>query len=160
MFGIDHKQFRKEIIKPALMDCVYKGNMLWCADGEEILIATMATESLGGRYLVQEGAPDAVGVFQMQKATYNDLITNYLLPRWKKEIYITDFEFNAFERMKYDLIYAAQMARILYLREPNPLPKYDDLNGMWETYKRWYNSVDGKATKEGFIKKYLEYIRE
>lgn len=158
--GIYHQDMRKEVIKPALMDCVYKGNVLWCQDGEEILIATMAIESQGGRYLIQQGSGEAIGIFQMQKNTYNDLMENYLLPRWKKEIYIPDFEFNAFDRMKYDLIYATQMARILYLREPNPLPNHDDLNGMWETYKRWYNSVEGKATKDEFIRKYIEYTKD
>jgi hypothetical protein len=107
---------------------------------------------------MQEGGP-ACSIFQMERGTYNDIISTFLLPRWKKEIYIPDFEFNAFDRMRYDLIYATQMARMAYLRHEEPLPSRDSIEKIWEYYRRFYNSTDGKASKEQFIKKYLNYIK-
>lgn len=156
MRGISASQMRKEIIKPALMDCVYNGKMLWSANAEEILIATMAHESKGGYYLAQEGGP-ALGVYQDEKLDYDDMMTNFLLPKWKKEIFIPDFVFNDFDRIKHDLIYATQIARLHYLRAPEPLPAYDDLDAQWDYYRKYYNSVEGKATKDEFIADYKAY---
>lgn len=157
--GISCEQMRREIIKPALMDCVYRGKMLWCGNSENLLIATMAHESKGGYYLVQQGGGPGSGIYQDEYEDYADMITNFLLPNWKKDIYIQDFDFNDFDRIKHDLIYATKVARMHYLRAPEPLPSCENLDETWEYYKKYYNSSKGAAEKDQFIKDYKYYTQ-
>lgn len=153
------KQFRELIIKPSLADIG-----LYSQDAEELLVFTCATESIGGTYLAQVRGP-ALSVFQIEPATYNDIWQNYLmrhertllLSRISRELGITAMPDPS--RMIWDLRFATVMARIFYLRKPQALPKHTDIDGIWEYYKRHYNTSLGKATKNESISKYRAFIK-
>ena len=70
-----HNQLRELIITPALSKL-----QLYSKDAEELLIFTCAVESDGGTYLKQIKGP-ALGIYQMEPRTYNDIWQNYMRNR-------------------------------------------------------------------------------
>jgi hypothetical protein len=151
------KQLRDFVIKPILLDL-----MLYSVDVEELLVFTCANESEGGTYLKQEGGP-ALGIYQMEPVTYNDIWQNYIEKRSYLKLKLT-YSLNAptmpsEDRMIYDLYFATAMARIFYLRHDEPLPKASDTAGIYNYYKKYYNTVDGKANYEEAVTKYLKFIK-
>src|SRR5260221_1196758 len=80
----DNIQFREQIIRPALegLYLFQRPSLvdLYTKDSEELLVAIMATESLGGKYLTQKNGGPARGIYQMEERTYEDIWKNYLLP--------------------------------------------------------------------------------
>lgn len=153
---IDIKQFRENILSPSLSIIKHYSN-----DAEELLVFTCAAESNGGTYVKQVGGP-ACGIFQMEPATHHDIWVNYI--RTRNELtYPIGYclginQIPLPERMIYDMAYATVMARIHYLRAPGKLPNKDDVEGMWEYYKKYYNTPLGKAKKAATIKKYEAFI--
>lgn len=144
-------QFREVILRPTLMAL-----QKWRPEVEELMIGTMAHESKGGTYLVQENGP-AVGPFEMEPVTHDDIWLNYL-PNQPKLSYdlmtVCGFAYKPkFEVMKYHLVYAVCMARIDYLRIPEPIPK--DLQSQALYWKNYYNTKLGKGTPEEYIQDYL-----
>lgn len=154
---LDHNQLRELIIKPTLISL-----QLYSESAVELLVFTCAAESKGGTYIKQLKGP-ALGIFQIEPATYNDLWQNYIKHRPDLTL-IMSLNFNANfmpdeERMIYDLRYSCAMARIFYRRVPEVLPAADDIDGMWAYYKRYYNTHLGKATKQHAVAAYHRFIR-
>ena len=149
-------QFRSLIIEPVLSKL-----RLYSKNAEELLVFTCAAESLGGTYLQQVKGP-ALGVYQMEPATYTDIWVNYIRARNQlATLMAMHFGCNRIpevERLIYDLHFATAMSRIHYLRMPGNLPDAKDVDGMWEYYKKYYNTEKGKAKKEESIKKYQDFI--
>jgi hypothetical protein len=148
-------QLRELIIKPAL-ERLY----LYSEDAVELLVFTCAVESDGGSYLKQINGP-ALGIYQMEPNTYNDIWENYI--KLKKSLMTQiSSNFEVFympdeDRMVYDLRYATLMARIHYDRVPESLPAHNDVNQIWEYYKLHYNTPKGAAEKEPSIQAYLNF---
>lgn len=149
-------QFRELIIKPALIDI-----MMYSEDAEELLVFTCATESNGGHYIKQVKGP-ALGIYQMEPQTYNDIWQNYLKPNARlMSLLFANFNINRIppeETMIYDLRFATIMARFFYARFKENLPKSNDVEGIWEYYKKYFNTIKGKAFKEESIRKYNSFI--
>lgn len=154
---LDCSQFRSLIVEPVLSKLrVYSKN------AEELLVFTCAAESLGGTLLQQVKGP-ALGIYQMEPNTYTDIWVNYIRARNQlATLMALHFGCNKIpdvDRMVYDLHYATAMARIHYLRMPGNLPDAKDIDGIWDYYKKYYNTEKGKAKKEDSIKKYQDFIR-
>ena len=155
--GIDPTQFRQYIIRPAL-------NLLemHSPEAEALLLGTAAKESGLGRYVHQLGAGPALGVFQMEPATFHDIWRNYirfnpgisnnLALRWPME--------PEPEQMITDLVLAAVMCRLHYRRVAKPLPEHDDIKGLASYWKQYYNTSAGGGTEEGFIKSWQHHMVE
>jgi hypothetical protein len=144
---IDKTQLR-ELISTVLRDC-----NLYSADAVELLMLTAAVESKLGTYLTQIKGP-ARGIFQMEPATEKDLWNNYL--RYKPHIVsdISKYHIQHPDELRWNLAYAILMARIHYLRVPEPIPSgTDKLAAYW---KKWYNTHLGKGTTEKAIQAYKE----
>ena len=154
---IDNKQLRELIIGPAL-DAL----QMYSSEAEEILVFTCAAESLGGTYLKQIKGP-ALGIYQMEPATYTDIWENYI--KYSSSLMnLVSIHFDASripnpERMIYDLRFATAMARLHYRRRKEPLPKANDVEGLWQYYKQYYNTPLGKAEKENTIKHYSKFVK-
>lgn len=155
---ISNRQFRKYIVQPACR-CIDA----YSREAEEILIATMAHESLGGTYLVQETAEGnrvkggAISFFQIQENAYDDVI-EFAKVRPKYIQFIRDMNCNGwvYETMLHDIFYSAIIARFNYMRFPEPLPAADDINAIWEYYSKYWNR-GGKAKKDDFILHYRQF---
>jgi hypothetical protein len=154
---IDNKQLRELIIKPAL-DCL----QMYSDSAEELLVFTCACESLGGTYLKQVKGP-ALGIYQMEPATYTDIWENYIKNQGHVlNLLSINFDVHKLplpERMIYDLKFATAMARLHYRRRKEPLPQATDIDGIWEYYKKYYNTHLGKAEKETSIKHYQKFLK-
>jgi len=150
-------QFREHILLPTL-----SALQMYSKDAEELLVFTCATESNGGSLLVQVKGP-ALGVFQMEPATYIDIWQNYIKNR-SSLLHIIAMNFNVSTipeatRMIYDLEFATLMARIHYRRFAEALPKANDVDGMWEYYKKYFNTPLGKSTKDKSIADYRRFLK-
>lgn len=150
-------QFRSLIIKPACENL-----MLYSKDAEELLVFTCATESMGGTFLKQENDGPALGIYQMEPATYNDLWQNYLKNHQNlMSMLIHNFDCIMMpdeKRLMYDLWFATAMARLHYARIKVPLPNADDVNAIWDYYKEFYNTYEGKAEHYTSIARYRMFI--
>ena len=124
-----------------------------------LLLGTAAQESAFGTYLRQIRGP-ALGVFQMEPQTYNDIVYNYLAYRDDLEelVFANDIGDLDATRVVWDIRHAAIMARIHYYRVPHPLPEPDDIQGLAGYYKNFYNTSEGKATTEEFIENWRRYV--
>lgn len=153
---INENQLRELIIKPALSLI----NM-YSTDAEELLVFTCAAESLGGYYLHQVKGP-ALGIFQMEPATYTDIWQNFILNNPKiLQMIALNFEapkIPSTDRVVYDLRFAALMARLHYRRVKAPIPPASDVELIWEYYKKYYNTELGAAKKKESIAKYQNFL--
>jgi hypothetical protein len=153
--GIDPDQFRQYIIRPAITLLDMSG-----PEAEALLLGTAAQESGLGCYVRQLGGGPALGVFQMEPATYHDIWRNYinfqpeisqcLSRRWPME--------PEPEEMITDLILAAVMCRLHYRRVPERLPKHGNIKGLASYWKRYYNTVAGRGDESGFIQSWCYHV--
>jgi len=150
------QQLKELIIKPTLLDLI-----MFSDDAMELLVFTCAVESWGGTYLKQIQGP-ALGIYQMEPATYNDIWQNYI--NNKKDLSLimaTNFDCGRIpdeDRLIYDLRFATAMCRIHYLRALEPLPNKADVQSLWNYYKNHYNTLEGAAVHDESIHKYLSFV--
>ncbi|MGI9250965.1 MAG: hypothetical protein ACR2PR_07175, partial [Pseudohongiellaceae bacterium] len=119
----------------------------------DLLLGTAAQESLLGTYVRQVGGGPALGIYQMEPATHDDILDNYVryhddLVDKLAEIFGSTLPM-APERLVYDLRYATIMARLHYYRRPEPLP--DDLVGLAQYWKTHYNTELGAGTVSEYV---------
>lgn len=149
-------QFRDCLIKPVLDDL-----QIYSKEAEELLVFTCAAESHGGSFIKQIKGP-ALGIYQMEPNTHNDIWDSYLKFRLSMIQKIT-LKFDCpviprAERLIYDMRYSTMMARIHYLRIKYPLPPFDDIDAIWSYYKDHWNTNQGKAKKDASIKLYHRFV--
>lgn len=139
---------------------------LWSQTSENLVVGTGLTESGGFTYLDQmtPGPGPAYGLWQMEKATHDDLWINYLpgQPSALRDV-LLEIAGSRNPRMippittlHWNLMYAAAMCRIHYKRVRASLPVADDFADMAAYWKQWYNTPLGKGT----IEKALPYFKQ
>lgn len=155
--SFDKNQFRINIIDPVL-----KSMDLWSESAVNLLLGTCAVESDFGTYLVQKPNGPALGIYQMEPNTYIDIYNNYLSYRIGLKDLIIKSTRTISRPNYYDMItnlwYATAMARVHYLRIPEKLPSHNDIDGLANYWKLYYNTPDGKGATQKFIEKYHQYI--
>jgi len=133
---------------------------LYSPESLELLMATCAQESHLGTYRQQVGGP-ALGIFQMEPATWNDIWANYLVYHTALAAEVKALQqipsLGAREMITNDPL-AIAMARVHYLRVPEPLPAMTDLAGLWRYYKAHYNTPQGAATQDEFFANYKRLV--
>ena len=148
-------QLRELIVKPALTDLMMLSDV-----AVELMIFTCATESNGGTYLKQLNGP-ALGIYQMEPATYNDLWQNYINNNHKLMLLMTtNFNCNRIPnegRLVYDLRFATAMCRLHYARVSEALPNTTETDALWNFYKAHYNTSLGAATHDLSVQKFLAF---
>jgi hypothetical protein len=154
---------------------------------EELLIATAAQESHCGEYVRQVCGP-ALGMWMVEPVTYHNLWVNYIRAEKNQNLQELLLKSNGWwddtppkpnvtlnhhiptaEELITNLRFAAQMAAIFYLNIERPLPtlkitralpKVDDLNAIWEYYKKYYNTEAGAATESEFVSNYYKFAKK
>lgn len=144
------KQFRVDIVRPVLLHLE-----MWSKAAENLMVGTALQES-GLTYLRQVGGGPALGVFQMEPKTHDDIWKNYLMFRAKILLRVNDYKnLSPSENMLIgNLNYATAMARVHYYRRSEPLPDADDIESLGEYWKYFYNTPAGAGTVEEFIENY------
>lgn len=140
-------QLREYVIRPVLHRLG-----LYSEAAEELLMLTAATESLCGEYLHQVGGP-ALGIFQMEPRTHDDLWSNYLGYRASLADEIRQYGSTA-SQLPGNLYYACAMARIHYLRVPERLPSAMDVDGLARYWKDHYNTHLGAGNPQKAAQNY------
>lgn len=149
---IDCRELRLEIIKPTLQ--ILELDSLWA---QNQLLGTCAQESKMGTFVKQINGP-ALGIFQMEPATHNDIWENYLKYRPKLAEKIKAIGSPKNLTLILNPKYATAMARVQYLRVAEAPPAATDIRGMAYYYKKYYNTPLGKATIEQFMENYKRYV--
>ena len=102
-----------------------------------------------------DGNP-AIGFWQIEPATMNDMIENYINYRSKyKKTLISlgmNFEKDTIMSVMSNMAVQAALCRLHYRRDKDPIPSWDDLEGQASYWKRVYNTVEGRGTVEHFMK--------
>lgn len=142
-----------------LITGVLHGIGLFSSDARELLMGTCAQESALGKYRRQIGGGPALGIFQMEPATFHDIVKNYLnhKPELKAKVLEVSGlkELDDPEELVFNDRLAVCMARVHYLRVSEKIPS--DLNGWAEYYKKYYNTYKGRATTLEFKMNYKKY---
>ena len=141
----------KEIVEYAL----YKIDSY--SDDALVMVARTGMAESGYRALkgYGEGNP-AIGFWQIEPATMNDMINNYINYRsnYKKNLISLgmNFEKDTILSVMSNMAVQAALCRLHYRRDRKPLPSWDDLEGQAKYWKRVYNTVKGRGTVEHFMK--------
>lgn len=128
-------------------------------DAVNLILGTIAQESQYGKYHRQLGNGPAFGIAQMEPATFNDIIKNYLryhpeiTERIKAVCHVN--ELNAIDLLNNDRL-AVCMCRVNYLRVAAKLPI--SIEGYSAYWKKYYNTIKGKGTVSEFIRNYHLYV--
>lgn len=130
---------------------------LWSYSAEELLMMTAAVESNLGTYIRQIGGP-ARGIFQMEPATERDIIDNYLMFKDELRSRVQEFRTKHPRQLEWNLAYQILMARVHYLRVPEPLPHQMDKLGLAKYWKKYYNTMLGKGTVDKALKAYERLV--
>ena len=141
----------REIAEHALyrLDC-------YSDDALALVVRTGMAES-GYRALkgYGEGNP-AIGFWQVEPATLNDMVDNYIKyrPNYSKNLISLGMNFNKDMIMSVmsNMAVQAGLCRLHYRRDKKPIPCWDDLESQGQYWKRVYNTVEGRGTVEHFIK--------
>lgn len=141
----------KEIAEHAL----YKLNS-YSDDALALVVRTGMAES-GYRALkgYGEGNP-AIGFWQIEPATLNDMVENYIGYRahYQKNLISLGMNFNddMIISVMSNMAVQAGLCRLHYRRDKDPIPSWDDLEAQAKYWKRVYNTIEGRGTVEHFIK--------
>jgi hypothetical protein len=142
-----------------------KESGLYSKAAVNLLLGTAAQESHLGRYIRQLKGP-ALGIFQMEPRTHDDIWENFLKyklkkiePRFKVGT-VNRFHTNSAtpDALVFDLKYAIIMCRLHYFRVSERLPKHDDIEGLARYWKRHYNTKHGRGTEKEFVFNYGRFV--
>ena len=146
------QQLHDLIIKPTLQ---YMGGRYYSKDAAMLLLATAAIESDCGYYIKQINGP-ALGIWQMEPDTSGDI--------WKNCDAFNSMDFidciGGFcvsmdsadsTNLMVSPMYACAMARLKYSMDRASLPDYNDVDAVYNYYKRVYNTHLGASTKAKFM---------
>lgn len=154
--SIEKSQLKEYVIRPTL-----ESINMWSPEAEILLLGTAATESKMGHYLHQVSGP-ALGIYQMEPATYYDIDENYLAHRmnFRKKI-LNAMGYAKFPHainLIHDLKLSTIMTRLHYARYREPIPNAEDIEGMAIYWKKYYNTEKGKGDVSRFIDDFKSFV--
>ena len=141
-----------QILSMVIMPSLSKIN-LWSPSAEELVLGTAIVES-GLTYIRQWGDGPALGLWQVEPSTQNDLYTNFL--NYRPELGSQLMELRApnlsmDENLATNLTYGAAVCRLWYYRKPDALPEAGDIEGQAAFWKKHYNTPLGKGTVTKYV---------
>lgn len=156
------KGFLSGVIRPTLAKIGLPGSA-----AEDLLVGTALVES-GLKYRTQIGGGPALGLFQMEPATHDDIWQNFLRYRTALARMVGalagpahgDGSAPAAQALTHNDAYACAMARVHYLRNKDALPMLGKCgDGSQKAYvetlaaywKKHYNTAGGAGTPQKFL---------
>lgn len=136
-------EIKHQIIAPTLKEIgLYSDTAL------NLVTGTGLVES-GFRVTVQSGGGPALGWFQMEPKTHDDIWLNFLRyrPNLANRILAASGLTGLPEAANLigNRVYSTCMCRVQYLRSPAPLPSATDAAALSAYHKQYYNTALGKA---------------
>lgn len=133
---------------------------LWSKSAENLLLLTALVES-ELTYLKQVPKGPALGVFQIERKTFNDILTYLERKKSLSEKILRACNLDSLittdKRFIGNLAYQCIIARVFYLRFEEALPDYNDVEGLATYHKKYYNTHLGKADINESIKTFEKY---
>ena len=157
--SFDPSQIR-DLIEETLIDMTVKLDRPMDSKGSrELLLMTAAHESHLGAYLCQVKGP-AVGMFQMEPATYEDLMVSYIGYRPDLAAYVEQHMIDTFDpyELRWNLKAAIITARLQYYRVTEALPTTVEGLGLYA--KEYWNTYEGKATAYDYVVAFNKYYNK
>lgn len=154
---IDPKVFLETIIRPVL-----KASGTYSEAAEEMMLGTVAHESLMGTFSIQQGISEdraAQGFFQIEEFTHADIWETYLSRKPEFSAYANELVKmcpGAVKLLQQNPMYSCFIARMKYWRSPEPMPAAGDLEGQAEY---WFTHYNGSPENERAAK-VANYIRD
>lgn len=128
----------------------------------ELLMLTAAQESHLGEYIRQLNNGPAMGIFQMEPRTHDDICFRYLNRKGELKASILRVsncrEFDS-AVLEYNLAYSTALARAFYRRFPEALPSATDVEGLARYWKKYWNTELGAGTVEEAVENYERFCR-
>lgn len=152
------KHFCKASIRPVLAQIG-----LHSEEAEELLLGTALVES-DLKHRIQVGGGPGRGYFQMEATTHDDIWENFL--KFRKSLgekiskLLSKPDADKLAELETNDRYAIAMARVHYLRVAEPLPKSGEVQAMAAYWKKYYNTLLGKGTREQFIEKWNKAMKK
>ena len=147
---MDAQQLHDYIIKPTLE---YMGENYNSKNARFLLLCTAAIESNCGYYIKQVGGP-ALGIWQMEPDTYNDIIDNCDAINESNIKFYNKIHglwgYGIVHALISHPMYACAMARLKYSMDKELLPDSENFRAVYNYYKRIYNTPAGASTYEKF----------
>jgi hypothetical protein len=156
-------QAREIIVRPVLQ--YLDAEIPFTTAAENLLLGTMAQESKFGTYVKQLGGGPALGIYQCEPATHDDLWKNFIMHRPRLNNMLLQLSLSRtmlipnVEDLIYSLKYATAVARVHYWRVREGLPAHDDVKGLGGYWKAYYNTYLGRGTVTEFVDNYARYVR-
>ena len=146
-------------IKPALE---YFPENLRTPNRVQFMLGIGLIES-GYRAVAQEPVADAFSFWQMERATFNDCIDNFL--NYESEFSdgwetIKECHLITYKALTYDCVFACYMASIKVYRAPPEIPDLFDLKSMAEYWKTYYNASPNGASIDEAIARMQPIIEQ
>lgn len=143
-------QLRELVVRPALQ---FIG--LHTPAAENLVLGTAIVESATD-FLRQSGSGPALGLWQMEPATHDDIWVNYIgyrraLVERMNQLTTSAAITDGATELVGNLYYAAAMCRIAYARAPEQLPEANDALAMAKLWKLRYNTPKGAGTVQGAL---------
>lgn len=146
--GLDARQLLEYVVRPALRAF---GPGYSTISAEQLVLGTAAQES-GLRYLRQVGGGPALGLWQMEPATF----------RWLRDQFAPQKGLSAAANkftdgqpedagLLWNLRLGAAYCRLRYVPDPRPLPPAGDTLGQASYWKRVYNTTAGAGQVDQYL---------
>lgn len=142
-------QLANNVVRPTLARLGFNDGPI----GLNLLLGTAAQES-GGAYLAQRPTGPALGLWQIEPATHQDVLTNFAA--FWPALMTTLAGFAAATpprdlQLASNLAYACAVARLIYHRASAPLPASFDPALLGANWKQHYNTAGGGGSVDEFV---------
>lgn len=160
---IPPRQWLKHVVRPTLEHLAVVEPGLGGLASEQLMLGTAIAES-GLSALEQMGGGPALSMFQIEPSTFEDIYYRYLQKTGKEtlQIAIKELQVSAFgplAQLAGNRFFACGIARLKYWPVPEPLPNLDDIEGMGDYYKKWYNTTEGAGDAARWADLYRRYVQ-
>lgn len=153
-------QVRMLVIRPALEALGKMTPCRYSEAAENLLMGTWAHESQGGEFIRQYPTGPACGIFQIEPATAQSIMENFV--KYRPAFADAVEHFSTGEPLAQQLVTNLSLqvviARLVYYPKTQPLPDANDLHGLGAYYKAHFNTAKGKGSAQKFVDDYARYV--
>ena len=146
------ESFARAVVRPALLTIG-----MYSRRAEHLLLGTAIQESGLTHRDQQDGGP-ALGLFQIEPATHDDIWANYLEYRTDLAPRVQTLLVSGpsrIEQLRNNDLYGAALARVLYERTGRPLPAVADIDAHASFWKEHYNTPRGQGEVDQYVANWL-----
>jgi hypothetical protein len=125
------------------------------------LLLGIAAQESGGGYLAQFPVGPALGLWQIEPETHQDVLRNYVAFRKPLEAILDGFAAATPPRdmqLASNLAYACAIARLICYRAPAPLPASSNPALLGAFWKQHYNTAGGAGEVDEFVRNFALHI--